>query len=92
MIVGVFVGEGVSVLVGVAVVILGFALRFNPLLVVVMAALVIPAVAVAVALAVKAPGVDWRAILEVKQASIVALTAGALIAPTLNVSGGLSMW
>ncbi len=43
-------------------------------------ALVIPAVAIAGALAVKAPGVDWKAILDVKQATIIALTFGALVA------------
>ena len=41
-------------------------------------ALIIPAVAVTGALAVKAPGVDWRAILDVKQATVIALTLGAL--------------
>ncbi len=41
-------------------------------------ALIIPAVAVTGALVVKAPGVDWRAILDVKQATVIALTLGAL--------------
>ncbi len=41
-------------------------------------ALIIPAVAVTGALAVKAPGVEWRAILDVKQATVIALTLGAL--------------
>lgn len=43
-------------------------------------ALVIPAVAVGGALAVKAPGVDWSRVLEVKQATVIALTLGAVTA------------
>ena len=43
-------------------------------------ALIIPFVAMAGTLAVKLPGVDWPAIVDVKQVSIIALTLGAVIA------------
>ena len=49
-------------------------------------ALIIPAVAVTGALAVKAPGVDWRAILDVKQATVIALTMGALASLAIGMA------
>lgn len=49
-------------------------------------ALVIPAVAVSGALAVKAPGVDWGRLLDVKQATVISLTLGALAALAVGMA------
>lgn len=49
-------------------------------------ALIIPAVAVSGALAVKAPGVDWKAVIDVKQATVIALTLGALAALAVGMA------
>jgi uncharacterized membrane protein len=49
-------------------------------------ALIIPFVAMAGTLAVKIPGVDWPAIVDVKQVSIIALTLGAVIALVVGMA------
>jgi uncharacterized membrane protein len=60
------------------------ALRWKETLFVV--ALIIPAVAMAGALGVKAPGIDWKAVLDVKQATVISLTAGAVVALAVGVA------
>ena len=49
-------------------------------------ALIIPAVAVAGAFGVKIPNVDWAAIVEVKQVTVIALTLGALAALAVGMA------
>jgi uncharacterized membrane protein len=49
-------------------------------------ALVIPAVAIAATLVVKVAGVDWAAVVDVKQVSIIGMAVGALAALAIGVA------